>query len=906
MDRDLSRSRAILISNATYRDPGIPDLPAASGCTSAMARLLTGDLCGWPADRVESLMDVSAPHELARKIVDMVKGVQDVLLLYYVGHGMRTPTGQLALALRESSADPELLPHTAILYEAIARILRGCPAVTKLVILDCCHAELGNKANYQFQSAEIDGEPVDGLYFIGASKQYEKARSPLSGGLTYFTNAFIDVVNTGIPGKPPQLTIDQIFTEQRTRMLRANLPEPVQSGIRDAHHWPFARNAARPETHRDLDKEIASLLEWKSAAEARERALRADVAERMREMERLREQAQASESRSADHRQKLSAELREADTRLGDATTAQAEAHAEYRQAAESVNLALAIGQAQVGVTQTLPGASPDVSVPSSSAESGITPESDSPAPAATSILTEKNQSEPGAVVTHNTTAVPPPVPASPTAERPGPTSPARPQAFGARPVIRPVRDTADETEALRTQEVEQPREQARRSQPTVADQQRRLDDAIPAAEREREPDRNTAPQAAATAEVSNIAPTAGHHQSGPPATASRRSRLLGNEIAGGPLRARGVFVTVGAGVALIALISVILLALSEGHGKSQIHSSAPPSRLATRPEATPSSSPPLSPEFTLRGTNGQQLYGAEFSPVADILANDDDTGQHIYLWNAATGKLAASLYNPNSDGIQDEAFSPGGGTLAAADFNGKIYLWNVATHKITTALTVPTRGFGVSGVLFSPDGASLVATDGFSNIYLLNVATGRITATLNLPDSEDVWNMTFSPGGTLAISGAGGSIYLADVATGRITATLNDPASEGISQVAFSPGGSTLAADDDNGSIYLWDVATRKVVTTLNNPSSKGFHTSRGLAFSHGGSVIAACYPSGNIYLWDVATRKVISILHDPDSKGAPGVAFSPDGTMLAAADSNGNTYLWNMSWLDSKQSDR
>ena len=211
-----------------------------------MKALLTSDLCGWPPERVKSLRDMSAPHELARSLVELVKDAEDVLLLYYAGHGMRTATGQLALALGDSSADRELLPHTAILYEAIARILRSCPAATKLVILDCCHAELGNKDNFQTQSADIDSEPVDGLYFIGASKQWEKARSPLDGGLPYFTDAFIQVVRTGIPGKPPQLTIDQIFTELRARMLRANLPEPAQSGIRDAHHWPFARNAAPP------------------------------------------------------------------------------------------------------------------------------------------------------------------------------------------------------------------------------------------------------------------------------------------------------------------------------------------------------------------------------------------------------------------------------------------------------------------------------------------------------------------------------------------------------------------------------------------------------------------------------------------------------------------------------------
>jgi hypothetical protein len=104
----------------------------------------------------------------------------------------------------------------------------------------------------------------------------------LNGRLTYFTESFIQVVRTGIPGKPSQLTIDQIFTELRARLLRANLPEPVQSGFRDAHHWPFARNAARPETQRDPDREIALLIkrlaeseELRAAADAQIRALQA-------------------------------------------------------------------------------------------------------------------------------------------------------------------------------------------------------------------------------------------------------------------------------------------------------------------------------------------------------------------------------------------------------------------------------------------------------------------------------------------------------------------------------------------------------------------------------------------------------------------------------------------------------
>src|SRR5580692_932603 len=204
MDRDLSRSRAILISNAVFTDKMIEDLPAAAGCAPAMKALLTSEFCGWPADRVEILENVAAPKELATALVELTEAVEDVLVLYYVGHGLRIASGRLALALRDTSYNRALRPWTAMAYKGVVEILRSCPAATKLVILDCCYAELGNKESDQLQSDGIDAEPVDGMYRIWASKEWEEAESPTSGGLTYFTDAFIKVVSGGIPGKPAQ------------------------------------------------------------------------------------------------------------------------------------------------------------------------------------------------------------------------------------------------------------------------------------------------------------------------------------------------------------------------------------------------------------------------------------------------------------------------------------------------------------------------------------------------------------------------------------------------------------------------------------------------------------------------------------------------------------------------------
>ncbi|MFH8386039.1 hypothetical protein ACH4E7_34815 [Kitasatospora sp. NPDC018058] len=88
----------------------------------------------------------------------LVRNITDVLLVYDVGHGMRTGDGQLALALTGTVADPEILSDSALVYPRLMEVLRGSPAATKPVILDCCHAELGLDAEYHFQSALAQGQ----------------------------------------------------------------------------------------------------------------------------------------------------------------------------------------------------------------------------------------------------------------------------------------------------------------------------------------------------------------------------------------------------------------------------------------------------------------------------------------------------------------------------------------------------------------------------------------------------------------------------------------------------------------------------------------------------------------------------------------------------------------------------
>jgi Protein of unknown function (DUF3662)/Inner membrane component of T3SS, cytoplasmic domain/Caspase domain len=334
VDRDLSRSRAILIGNSVFRPgSGIAALPPAMRCVDAMSQLLTSDLCGWPDDRITQLVNVASPPDLARSLVTAVRGVEDTLLVYYVGHGLSNAQGKLTLALADTDSQYQMLPHTGMPYETVASILSDSPARTKLVILDCCHAELATVHNYVFQSGDADLAeiyPVDGLYFIGASKKFEKAVSPLGGALTYFTETFIDVVRTGIPNQAPMLRLDQIFVELRKLLLIRQLPEPVESGAKGARQFPFARNAAPPTTYVDYEAEYARLLDQEARARVREAALKADIAEQSRLVDQLRSKAEHDQTLSQTQIRTLRGEMLAAQEKLAATHAAHTDARSQH------------------------------------------------------------------------------------------------------------------------------------------------------------------------------------------------------------------------------------------------------------------------------------------------------------------------------------------------------------------------------------------------------------------------------------------------------------------------------------------------------------------------------------------------------------------------------------------------
>jgi RNA polymerase sigma factor (sigma-70 family) len=106
-------------------------------------------------------------------------------------------------------------------------------------------------------------------------------------------------------------------------------------------------------------------------------------------------------------------------------------------------------------------------------------------------------------------------------------------------------------------------------------------------------------------------------------------------------------------------------------------------------------------------------MDGRAFSPDGRFLVDwaENPLGRsrmdHVYIWDAATGRVVATLAAEPRSGATNAAFAPDGRTLATASADGIIRLWEVATWRVRTEFRghrdrVTALAFGPDGRLFS------------------------------------------------------------------------------------------------------------------------------------------------------------------------------------------------------------
>lgn len=134
----MSGKYALIIANTEYTDPGLAQLTAPGKDADDFARVLKDKkICAF--DEVNILLN--QPEHIVRKSIDDFfdrKKLDDLLVLYFSGHGVRDELGTLYLAVKNTNRFR--LRSTAIKSDFIRDAMDQSRSKRQVLILDCCNS----------------------------------------------------------------------------------------------------------------------------------------------------------------------------------------------------------------------------------------------------------------------------------------------------------------------------------------------------------------------------------------------------------------------------------------------------------------------------------------------------------------------------------------------------------------------------------------------------------------------------------------------------------------------------------------------------------------------------------------------------------------------------------------------
>ena len=134
----MNRKLALIIGNSHYQDPNLAKLVAPTEDVNDLAEVLR-DLNVGRFDQVNTLIDeTDATIRLGIEDFFADKKPDDLLVLYFSGHGVRDEQGQLYLAVNNTRA--HRLRATAIAAEFITKEMDRSRSKRQVLVLDCCHS----------------------------------------------------------------------------------------------------------------------------------------------------------------------------------------------------------------------------------------------------------------------------------------------------------------------------------------------------------------------------------------------------------------------------------------------------------------------------------------------------------------------------------------------------------------------------------------------------------------------------------------------------------------------------------------------------------------------------------------------------------------------------------------------
>lgn len=220
---------AVLIASSRFLEDERASLPSLR-CPEADVDGLNDVLDNQDIGAFKTVLLKNEPHyEVMATLSQVLKRAkkQDLVLLYYSGHGLLDESGNLYLATTNTKR--ELLEATSIPVTDIKRIIDNSPPTKTILILDCCYSGAASGAYFKGAIKETmtqifpDGK---GTCVLTASTDREVAREDAGEKYSLFTEQIITGLKSGdadIDGDG-FVTVDDLHNYVREKITKNQTP----------------------------------------------------------------------------------------------------------------------------------------------------------------------------------------------------------------------------------------------------------------------------------------------------------------------------------------------------------------------------------------------------------------------------------------------------------------------------------------------------------------------------------------------------------------------------------------------------------------------------------------------------------------------------------------------------------
>jgi uncharacterized caspase-like protein len=229
------RFKAVLIGNSEFPDePELRSLRCAIRDVEGFCEVLSSETHGPDGPYQVELLRNESHGVITKTIFRVLKAAQqdDLVLIYYSGHGKLDSRGELYLASHDTTS--ELLPASSVPIERIKSFIRLSKAKRVVWIMDCCFSgaverlfkgDIADQASQTIQSSLDDG---CGTYILTASTSVGMAEEKEGEEYSVFTKHLISGIREGKADKDDDgyVSIQELFEYLRSQVPKDGQQEP--------------------------------------------------------------------------------------------------------------------------------------------------------------------------------------------------------------------------------------------------------------------------------------------------------------------------------------------------------------------------------------------------------------------------------------------------------------------------------------------------------------------------------------------------------------------------------------------------------------------------------------------------------------------------------------------------------